>query len=100
MLFKKCLLINIESPTLQFYINHDSISKQIVIKIKDNGLGIRDDIQKRIFDPFFTTREIGTGTGLGLSISYYIITENHGGELYTEKFNGSGTTFVIKLPVS
>lgn len=91
---------DIESPTLHFYINYDLNSKQIVIKIKDNGLGISDDIQKRIFDPFFTTREVGTGTGLGLSISYYIITENHGGELYTEKFNGSGTTFVIKLPVS
>lgn len=50
-----------------------------VIRIKDNGLGIPEQVQPRIFEPFFTTKSIGSGTGLGLAISYQIVVERHGG---------------------
>ncbi len=39
------------------------------------------------------------GTGLGLSVSYFIVTENHGGELNVKSAPGEGTTFTISLPV-
>jgi len=39
------------------------------------------------------------GTGFGLSVSYFIITENHGGELAVESRLGSGAKFIIRLPV-
>ena len=56
--------------------------------------------RKRIFEPFFTTKESSKGTGLGLSISYFIIVDDHGGELEAESTLGKGTKFIIKLPVS
>jgi PAS domain S-box-containing protein len=69
------------------------------LEIGDNGSGIPADIQRRIFEPFFTTKAPGVGTGLGLSVSYFIITNGHGGKMSVQSFPGSGTVFVIELPV-
>jgi signal transduction histidine kinase len=41
---------------------------------------------------------VGKGTGLGLSVSYFIITEDHGGELRVQTAEAGGTCFVIRLP--
>ncbi len=68
------------------------------IEIEDNGLGMEDDTAKRIFEPFFTTKPVGVGTGLGLSVSYFIIVENHGGEMSVESHPDSGTKFTVRLP--
>ncbi|WP_445632713.1 histidine kinase [Nostoc sp. DSM 114161] len=73
---------------------------QITIRIADNGLGIREDVQKQIFDPFFTTKPIGKGTGMGLAISYQIITERHSGSLECISQLGKGAEFVIKIPLN
>ncbi|MCK5147933.1 PAS domain-containing protein [bacterium] len=69
------------------------------IEIEDNGPGMDKAIRHRIFEPFFTTKAAGSGTGLGLSVSYFIITENHGGEMWVESVPGKGTVFIIRLPV-
>ncbi|MBD0268351.1 MAG: GAF domain-containing protein [Cyanobacteria bacterium Co-bin8] len=69
------------------------------IRVTDNGLGIRPEIQHRLFDPFFTTKDPGKGTGLGLSISYQIVVEKHGGQLYYAPRAGGGTEFTIEVPV-
>jgi signal transduction histidine kinase len=74
----------------------DTAAGQIRIQIRDEGLGIPEDIRSRIFDPFFTTKE--HGTGIGLSIVYTMVRE-HGGEVELESAEGGGTTFVITLPV-
>lgn len=73
--------------------------KMVRIEIKDNGPGIEESIRKRIFEPFFTTKKVGVGTGLGLSVSYFIITENHDGEMTVESKPSNGTCFIIRLPV-
>ncbi|HEY9760926.1 MAG TPA: GAF domain-containing protein [Trichocoleus sp.] len=69
------------------------------IRIRDNGAGIPIEVQKRLFDPFFTTKEPGRGTGLGLSISYQIVVEKHGGQLYCVSEEGTGTEFIIEVPI-
>lgn len=67
------------------------------IKIKDNGIGIPEEIKSRIWEPFFTTKEVGVGTGLGMSITYGII-EKHGGSIDLDSEVGKGTEFTISLP--
>ncbi len=67
------------------------------IEIEDNGPGMAEEIRKRIFEPFFTTKAVGQGTGLGLSVSYFIIVENHGGQISVESELGKGTRFIIRL---
>ena len=73
-------------------------AKGIVIRVKDNGSGIPQQIMDKIFQPFFTTKPTGQGTGLGLSMSYDIITKGHGGSLQVESQENVGTTFIIHLP--
>lgn len=78
-------------------ITTSQLGDQVLIKIKDNGTGIKEDVLKRIFEPFYTTKEIGKGTGLGLSISYGII-QNHNGRIAVKSEEGKGTEFTIYLP--
>jgi signal transduction histidine kinase len=70
-----------------------------VIKIKDNGKGIPEEVRSRIFDHLFTTKSVGKGTGLGLSISRQIVEETHGGTLSCESVLGQGTEFTISIPI-
>lgn len=69
------------------------------LAIADNGPGMPPSVLERIFDPFFTTKEVGKGTGLGLSISHQIVVERHGGRLHCHSVLGSGTDFVIEIPI-
>jgi signal transduction histidine kinase len=66
-----------------------------LIKVRDYGKGIPDEIKEKVWEPFFTTKS--SGTGLGLDICKKII-ENHNGEIWFESEVGKGTTFFIKLP--
>jgi len=70
----------------------------VVIKVKDNGPGIDEDIQQRIFEPFYSTKDVGEGTGLGLSICYGIV-QDHGGLMNVSSVLGQGATFTIWMPI-
>ncbi len=72
---------------------------QILICIKDNGVGMSPDVQQKIFDYLFTTKPVGQGTGLGLSIARQIVVEKHGGTLEVNSVPGQGSEFIIKLPI-
>lgn len=88
-----------ENPRLTIKTYADSSSNFACIEIKDNGPGMDESTRKRVFDPFFTTKPQGQGTGLGLSVSYFIITENHNGEMLVETQPGAGAKFIIRLPI-
>lgn len=71
--------------------------RDVLIEVRDTGVGIPPDDLAQIFEPFFTTKEVGHGTGLGLAVCYGILTE-HGGTLDVQSTVGAGTTFTITLP--
>jgi signal transduction histidine kinase len=70
--------------------------KTVVITVKDNGIGIKENDQDRIFEPKFTTKN--SGMGLGLSIIKNII-ENYKGSITFETQYSQGTTFTVSLPI-
>ena len=71
----------------------------VEVRISDTGTGIPDEIRRRVFDPFFTTKGVGKGTGQGLAIARSAIVDKLGGELSFETEIGTGTTFIIRLPI-
>jgi signal transduction histidine kinase len=69
----------------------------VVVEVRDTGIGIPPEVMGRLFQPFFTTKPPGVGTGLGLSICQKIVTEL-GGSVVASSAPGSGATFRVTLP--
>jgi PAS domain S-box-containing protein len=69
---------------------------RVVVSIRDTGMGMSEEVQRKVFDPFFTTKGV-EGSGLGMSVAYGIVTR-HGGEIKVESREGMGTTVLVKLP--
>lgn len=74
----------------------------LVLRVEDNGTGIRHEYLKKIFDRFF---RVPSGNrhdvrGFGLGLPYVALTVRaHGGQIHAESEVGVGTTFVITLPL-
>ncbi|WP_319522873.1 PAS domain S-box protein [uncultured Desulfosarcina sp.] len=85
-----------EPPAFMLRVKNDG--DWVRVEIEGNGPGMDEATRRRIFEPFFTTKPAGKGTGLGLSVSYFIIAEDHGGEMRVHETEGGGTRFVIRLP--
>lgn len=77
--------------------SHSSYLGLIIITVKDEGVGMTEEVQKAIYDPFFTTKLDRGGTGLGLSIIFNIVKE-HNGIIECNSTPGKGTVFYIKIP--
>ena len=69
---------------------------EVRISVADTGTGIPEELLTKIFEPYFTTKK--SGTGLGLTITFKIVKE-HSGDISLESKEGSGSTFMIHLPV-
>lgn len=75
---------------------------QVVIQVKDTGIGISSEHLERVFERFYRvdkgrSRATG-GTGLGLSIVKHIV-EAHGGQVNAQSSLNQGSTFIVRLPV-
>ena len=106
----RTLMANLLNNALKFTPGRGSVSAMVVVRdqnvvleVRDTGVGIPESEQMRIFEPFHRgdpsrSRETG-GAGLGLSICRRIA-ERHGGEISVESRPGKGSTFTVKLPLA
>lgn len=94
------IVIRTQTHRVQSLSSTEKVTDLAVIQIRDNGLGMSQDVLEHIFDPFFTTKPVGKGTGLGLSISYKIVVEQHGGQLRCLYKAGQGTSFIVEIPLN
>lgn len=72
---------------------------EVLLTFSDTGMGIKEENLGKVFEPFFTTKKEGRGTGLGLWVSYGIV-KSFQGDIKIESKVNTGTTFLIKLPIS
>ncbi len=83
-------------------VNLKSDAENVIIEVKDKGLGIPHDEINKIFDKFYqgknTLRHSVTGTGLGLTLVKHIV-EAHGGRISVESKVGQGSTFSLIFPL-
>ncbi len=89
----------ISNYTPSVSVTSQQLDNKIIIKVKDNGIGMSEATKAKVFQPFFTTKPTGQGTGLGLSLAYDIITKGHGGSLEVESTERIGSEFIITLPI-
>jgi signal transduction histidine kinase len=85
-------------PTLS--VATRELDDTVEIRVRDNGIGIPEEVRDKLFQPFFTTKPTGEGTGLGLSISYDVVTQQHGGSITVDSKVGEFSEFTIRLPRS
>jgi len=90
-----------ENGTIFIKVNEEN--GHALISVKDNGIGIPENLLPGLFSMFTTAKRTGTGGeqsfGLGLSISKQI-TEAHGGKIWAESKENCGSTFYISLPLA
>lgn len=80
------------------YIRTCQQDRNILISIRDTGVGIKEEDIPKLFDPGYTTKGVGVGLGLGLYISYNII-HNHKGDISVISEPGKGAEFIIRIPM-
>ncbi len=83
--------------TLASRVTEDSF----LVEVKDTGIGIPKNEQKRIFEPYHsrrTDRQRLSGLGLGLSLCKFLV-ELHGGKIWVESQTGKGSTFTFSIPL-
>lgn len=104
----KQVMINLLKNAMQAIDQHGAITisttqdaqnAQIIVMVKDTGIGIPEEHLPRIFDPFYTTKNGGEGTGLGLSVVYGILNK-YEGTISVSSQVAVGTQVRLAIPIA
>ena len=101
------LFINLFTNAMKFTkttikVSLNRINKEVILQIKDNGVGIAKKDQKYIWDRFFQTndsrnKDKNKGSGLGLSMVNRIV-QLHSATIEVESETGEGSCFIVRFP--
>ena len=102
-LLTNAIIYNNPKGKVTVSVKYDKKKKEVLIKVKDNGMGIPVTQQKRIFSKFYRAssaiKKETSGSGLGLYITKNVI-EAHNGEIWFKSKEGKGSTFYFTLPIN
>jgi len=103
----RSIVVNLLTNAIKFSPDQDHIfltvkglGHQLIIIVRDEGIGIPEDEKERIFEPFLRGKGVGSiqGTGLGLSIVKKSI-DLLGGTIHVASEVGKGTMFTVTIPI-
>jgi heavy metal sensor kinase len=88
-------------PEGKIIVSAEEVDKRVIISVHDTGIGISRDEASRIFERFYRADKSRSvpGAGLGLSLVQAIV-RSHGGEIKVNSFSGTGSTFIVFLPLN
>jgi two-component system phosphate regulon sensor histidine kinase PhoR len=91
--------IKFTPPGGSIVVGAESADDEVIVSVKDTGVGIPAEDLPRIFERFYKADRArsGGGTGLGLAIARHIL-QGHGGRIWAESVEGKGSTFYFSLP--
>jgi signal transduction histidine kinase len=89
--------LDVSPPASEVVVHAGTQNGWAEIAVTDHGPGVPEGDRDAVFAPFFTTKEHGTGLGLAIAREF---TEAHGGTIVVQSGNGTGATFVLRLPLS
>jgi len=87
-------------PEIDIYT--ENAGNKVILKIEDKGIGMSKNVQKKIFNKFYReqTGNVHNVKGHGLGLSYVkSIVESHQGSVFVESEKGTGSTFIVKIPL-
>lgn len=84
------------TPALNVKVTYDG--HEVRIMIKDNGVGMNEEVKRRIYENFFSTKPVGKGTGLGMGITRDIIEKHHHGRIEMDTKEGEYACFTFIIP--
>jgi signal transduction histidine kinase len=85
----------VTEPVVHVSMGENLAGNEVWVRVRDNGLGIDQEIQGQIFTPFYTANR--NGTGLGLAITKKLV-DAHCGKIEVSAPPGSGAEFILSLP--
>jgi len=92
-----------EHPWIGIQVVHDAGQNEVVVAVRDRGMGIARREIPHLFEPFYRGKEAVErqirGSGLGLNLVHHIV-KRHGGSLTVESTVGKGSSFIVRLPVN
>ena len=97
LLQNACQSLHDPSRGVSILTHHEREQHRVVIEVRDEGVGMSEEVLARATEPFFTTKRESGGTGLGLSISARIV-EEHGGTMQFQSQKGNGTVVKVSFP--
>jgi len=87
----------------KIYLRAFTEGDSLLLKVQDEGIGIKKDDLKRVFEKFYRSPDQGKshieGSGIGLTLVSHIV-QAHGGEVIMESEVGKGTTVTLQLPMN
>jgi len=90
--------IDASDPDGSVTVEASTVGGELVVRVMDQGAGMKPEVLDRAAEPFFTTKEPGHGMGLGLFLARSVF-DRLGGSLRLESRPGKGTVATIRLPI-
>ncbi|QEM70041.1 transporter substrate-binding domain-containing protein [Geobacter sp. FeAm09] len=99
LILNACQALPDASRSIQLSTSYHQPSGAVILRLRDEGVGISPEHMSQLTDPFFTTKRESGGTGLGLSVSAKIV-RDHDGTLAFDSEPGEGTTVTLSFPIA